>query len=548
MRDIDTSLTSSPILQLSSQAYRQIEGVLLGWSSDRPEALLLCEAHLHNAKSSIPPAFLLYLSPEFKALIQVSPEFQLSFDLDTLRDFSQTLSQQNELPQNLQAQLEQKLAEPWVENDPEQHSQFAVTLLQPLPEPRSIRSAIAKLSNPPAAPLPIDLEARPQELIAELQAAWEAVRVAKRAKEEFMALISHELRTPLTCVIGMSATLLRWSLGPLSDRQRDCLQTINDSGNHLMQIIDSILDLSQASLGKTALNIQPVSLKNLVQYCVQLFQEVAETRSINLRSSSSLNAPEDDIFFGDAQRLRQILINLLDNAIKFTEANGTVRMRMSREGAVLKWEIEDTGIGISQVDRDRLFQEFQQLEDSHRRRFGGAGLGLALTKQLVELHGGKIEIDSNPGQGSRFTVWLTEQQAPIQTVKPTKIQGEVVLLEEDEQSATLICELLTAAGYKVFWLVDSSTALEQIELLQPVALIVNLQFQGNSGEELVHTVSQMKMAHPPQIIGLLPRTMQDQAAFKPPASAAQVHAYVFTPFHPAELVSLLNPKPNGFPA
>ncbi|NJR69909.1 MAG: hybrid sensor histidine kinase/response regulator [Synechococcales cyanobacterium CRU_2_2] len=370
--------------------------------------------------------------------------------------------------------------------------------------------------------------------------------MAQLAKEEFMALISHELRTPLTCIIGMSATMLRWSLGPLSDRQRDCLQTINDSGNHLMQIIDSILDLSQSSLGKTALNIQSISLKHLVQYCVQLFQEVAETRSISLRSSSSLNLPEEDIFFGDPQRLRQILINLLDNAIKFTETHGTVRVRMSREGPVLKWQIEDTGIGIRPEDRDRLFQKFQQLEDSHRRRFGGTGLGLALTKQWVELHGGRIELESNPGHGSCFTVWLTEQQPPTPTVRLPKVQGEVVLLEEDEQSATMICELLTAAGYKVFWLVDSSTALEQIELLHPAALIVNLQFQGSSGENLVQQVHQMNIVHPPKIIGLLPRSLTEQPSFDPfQTSKTQVDAYVFTPFHPAELVNHLNLKPTN---
>lgn len=558
---------------VSLQAYRQMEGVLLSWASDRDDVLLLCESHLsrhrltatseqNSARTAVlPQAFLLYLSPHFKALIQASQTFQLSFEIPTLRAFSQQLQQQRALPKNLQQQLEVQLTQVWSDNTPEQHRLLSLALLQPQREaelPSRIAARLVKpissssLSSSPF-PDPLSLTQRdpedlqPQVLITELQEAWEAVRVADRAKEEFMAMISHELRTPLTSIIGMSATLLRWSLGPMSDRQRDCLQTIRDSGDHLMQIIDSILDLSQTASGKAALNVQPISLKRLVQYCVQLFQEVARARGVQLRSSSTLTQ-EDDIFIGDAQRLRQILTNLLDNAIKFTDANGTVRVRLSRDGALVKLKVEDTGIGISQQDRDRLFQKFQQLEDSHRRRFGGAGLGLALTKQLVELHGGRIEIESIPGQGSCFTVWLAEQPLHTPAAKNRKPQGEVVLLEEDEQSATLICELLTAAGYKVFWLVDGSTALEQIQLLHPVALIVNLQFQGHIGEELVQHVHHMNMDHPPKIIGLLPRTLLEIS--NPPSRLNEknekVDAYVFTPFNPEELVAHLNPKGADF--
>ncbi|NJR69908.1 MAG: hypothetical protein HC771_15565 [Synechococcales cyanobacterium CRU_2_2] len=133
MRDIEASFTSNPP-QLSPQSYRRIEGVLLNWASDRNDALLLCEAHVHKTQSPIPPAFLLYLSPHFKALIQATPEPQLSFDTVTIRQFSQALQQQNQLAINLQHQLQQQLAEPWSNNTPDQHSLFSVALLQPLPE------------------------------------------------------------------------------------------------------------------------------------------------------------------------------------------------------------------------------------------------------------------------------------------------------------------------------------------------------------------------------------------------------------------------------
>ncbi len=519
--------------EFSIHTYRCLEATLLRWSEERAEALLIrpgslhqtastTQAHNSQAHNSQAQTFCLFLSPQFNCLLQQSsylePGLGVNFQPDVIRRFAEGLFNLDFVEPDLLKRLRVKLEQVWPPNDADDHSQFLLAAFQP-PESRPLRQT---------------------ELLPELQEAWDAVRTAERAKEEFMALMSHELRTPLTCVIGMSATMLRWSFGPLSDRQRNCLQTIHDSGNHLMQIIDSILELSQAASGKTALNIHPLSLRHTIKYCVQLFQETAFERGIELRTSSSLVTPEDDVFIGDVQRLRQILINLLDNAIKFTEIGGTVRVRISREDRALLLRVEDTGIGIDQRDRDRLFQTFQQLEASHRRRFGGTGLGLALTKQLVDLHGGKIEIESNPGQGSRFVVWLPEQAIPPRPHKAPIPQGEVVLLEEDESSATLICELLTAAGYKVFWLVDSSTALEQIQMLHPVAVIVNLQFQGSSGEELVRHVRQIALAPIPRIIGLLPREVVGISAATVPEPGG-VDAYVFTPFHPEELVAQLDP-------
>jgi signal transduction histidine kinase len=379
--------------------------------------------------------------------------------------------------------------------------------------------------------------ARIRELTQELQQAWEVAHGAERAKAEFLAMMSHELRTPLTCVIGMSATMLRWSFGDLSDRQREYLQTIYDSGEHLLQLIESILDFSQAESGQARLQMRHVSISRLVSYCLLLFQESAEENGLNLRAFVQLTADEDE-FVADPQRLRQILINLLDNAIKFTPAGGEVALRVQIQEDGMLFEVSDTGIGIEPIQQSRLFEKFQQLEASHRRRYQGSGLGLALTKHQVDLHRGTIELKSLPGKGSTFSVWLPAQQlpAPLSAQKP---QGTVVLLEDEEQSAALICELLTASGFKVVWLVESSTALEQIMELQPLAAIVDLEIQGGSGDEIIRHIRQGALAHPPKMIALSSFEGNEAEFPQPSDPMFRADAYLFRPIQAEAFVARL---------
>jgi signal transduction histidine kinase len=384
----------------------------------------------------------------------------------------------------------------------------------------------------------IPVALRLQQLTADLQAAWDVAHTAERAKAEFLAMMSHELRTPLTCVIGMSATLLRWSFGPLSDRQRDYLQSIHDSGEHLLELIESILDLSQAEAGRAQLQVQQFSLRHLVSYCVQLFQEMAARAKIQLKTVFVLT-PEEDTFAADPQRVRQILINLLDNAIKFTQGGGGVTLRVYRDRQGVVLQISDTGIGIEPAYQPLLFQKFQQLENSHRRRYQGSGLGLALTQQQVQLHGGTIEMESSPGAGSTFTVWLPQQPEPALLTSPSRPQGTVILLEDDEESAALICELLTASGFKVFWLVESSTALEQILTLKPVAAIIDLQIRGSGGDEIIEHIHTASLTRRPKIIALAPEQETARQFVLPQKPTQRADAYIFRPLQPQELVSRL---------
>ncbi|MBE9201680.1 MULTISPECIES: GAF domain-containing sensor histidine kinase [unclassified Nodularia (in: cyanobacteria)] len=252
------------------------------------------------------------------------------------------------------------------------------------------------------------LEKRVIERTMALREALLAAEAASRLRNQFLATISHELLTPLTYVIGMSSTLLRWPLGELSQRQRDYLQTIHDSGEHLLELINDILDLSQIEAGKTVLNITEFSLTDTAKTSVESLLKKADNEQVNLQLDMQV-APQRDRFTADAGRIQQIIWNLLTNAIKFTPKGGSVTLRIWVEDNTAIFQIEDTGIGISEAQLPLLFEKFQQLDTPYRRRYEGTGLGLALTKQLVELHRGRIEVESTVAIGSIFTVWIPAQ-------------------------------------------------------------------------------------------------------------------------------------------
>lgn len=252
------------------------------------------------------------------------------------------------------------------------------------------------------------LEKRVIERTMALREALLAAEAASRLRNQFLATISHELLTPLTYVIGMSSTLLRWPLGELSQRQRDYLQTIHDSGEHLLELINDILDLSQIEAGKTVLNITAFSLTETAKSSLESLLKKADSKQVNLQLDLQI-APQRDRFTADAGRIKQIIWNLLTNAIKFTPEGGSVTLRIWVEDNTAIFQIEDTGIGISEAQLPLLFEKFQQLDTPYRRRYEGTGLGLALTKQLVELHRGRIEVESTVAIGSIFTVWIPAQ-------------------------------------------------------------------------------------------------------------------------------------------
>lgn len=319
----------------------------------------------------------------------------------------------------------------------------------------------------------------------ELQDALSAAQIASRSKEEFIGTMSHELLSPLTCIIGLASTLshclqpgAKAHLRP--EKQVEYLHIIQNSGRKLQELITNILEVAQNEAAKSVLELKEFSLFHLAQSSLARFQDAALRQNVNLTLDWRIPSPYDR-FCADQARLEQVLFQLLSNGLKFTPTGGKVILRGWWDQGYMVLQVEDSGIGITPQQVPLLFETFQQLEPALQRTYGGAGLGLALAKQWVEMHRGTIEVDSQPGQGSKFTIRIPPQHPSIPKLPPTAErsdlpQGTILLVTQDEEAATLVCELLTAGHYQVIWLIDDAILSLQISVLSPHLVMLDGDF------------------------------------------------------------------------
>lgn len=358
---------------------------------------------------------------------------------------------------------------------------------------------------------------------------------ASQLKSQFLASMSHELRTPLNSILGFSDLLKRQISGCLNERQINHVNLIEKSGQHLLQLINDILDLSKIEAGKTDLNLQLVDIHKLCTECLKMMQPRAEKKRLGM--SLELDYRLNQAYL-DERRVRQIVINLLSNAVKFTPENGKIKLsgRLAYGGEIdtdyrpdcspinsstpyLCLEVQDSGIGIPEDRLHLLFCPFQQVDASLTRRHEGTGLGLALVKRLAELHGGTISMTSKVNQGSIFRVWLplTEMRqelnvatAPAETFTKyitnlrersatiLKDAPRILVVEDQPFNQLLVSEVLELQGYRVELISDGTTMLNiihsplvKLESL-PNMILMDVQLPGVDGLELMR---QLK-AHP----------------------------------------------------
>jgi len=240
-------------------------------------------------------------------------------------------------------------------------------------------------------------------LFNEIQDKTQQVEIANRHKSEFLANMSHELRTPLNAVIGFSEVLLERMFGEVNPKQEEYLTDILSSGKHLLSLINDILDLSKIEAGRMELEAQPFDLPGALDNALTLIRERAARHGLKLQVTVDPRLGEVK---GEERKVKQVLLNLLSNAVKFTPEGGKISIAAHLKDGMAEVSVADTGVGIAQEDQEAIFEEFRQVGTDYARKREGTGLGLALARRLVELHGGKLWVQSEPGQGSTFTFTL----------------------------------------------------------------------------------------------------------------------------------------------
>jgi PAS domain S-box-containing protein len=336
---------------------------------------------------------------------------------------------------------------------------------------------------------------------------------ALQIKDEFLANMSHELRTPLTAILGISEILEMGMRGPLNEPQIKGVRTIQESGDHLLALINDILDLSKIEAGKLEIEPDLVVVEDVCQASISLIKGMANSKNLTLIYKNS--DPQLRIW-ADSRRVKQTIVNLLSNAVKFTPEGGQINLDvgLDRKKGRVNFVVQDNGIGISQEDIGKLFQPFTQLDSRLSRQYEGSGLGLALVRRLVELHHGEVFVESEgvSGKGSRFTVWLpwedhldtelmhaldaSEVASPYLTktgqLKEIKLNQESVILlaEDNAENVTTLSEYLQIFGYQVIHAQDGKEALEKANLFFPDMILLDIQMPVMDGFEVMRRLRQ----------------------------------------------------------
>jgi PAS domain S-box-containing protein len=397
----------------------------------------------------------------------------------------------------------------------------------------------------------------------QIQRSHEQLRISNaelaritRLKDEFLANMSHELRTPLNAILGVSEALLEGAYGPLSPQHHKSLTLVDASGHHLLDLINDILDVAKIESGQLELKPTRISIKYLCEASLSLVRPLAMQQQVELTCEINTDCP---FIYVDDRRMRQVLINLLNNAIKFTPSGGTITLVVNQHplSKTLEFHVQDTGIGIAPENLSQLFQPFMQIDSSLSREYAGTGLGLALVKRIMDLHGGTVSVNSQLGQGSCFTASLpigTHQPEispspqsqsphylrhpePLLTKNPLPHHPEmplILLAEDNIMNVEIMQDYLHMHGYQVQIAENGLVAIELAPQLQPNLILMDIQMPKMDGLEAMQRLRANPLTQAIPIVALTALTMPGDAD---KCLRAGANAYLSKPVRLKDLLS-----------
>jgi signal transduction histidine kinase len=386
-----------------------------------------------------------------------------------------------------------------------------------------------------------------QECSQHLESFNQQLERTNQLKNQFLANTSHEIRTPLSSIIGFTQLLLAQGYDPTIERYQEYLNIIQSSGKHLLALINDILDLSKIEANQLEVQWETVNVATLCSNIFALLKEKAANKGLKLLLQVDANVTT---LVADSLRLKQMLLNLLFNALKFTNT-GSVGLKVAVKGEFMYFTVWDTGAGISKEDQTELFQPYFQIANAATDRDEGTGLGLALTRKLVEIHNGWLKVESKVNQGSRFTIVLPlTQKKGVETFRRNVSRSdkgngvnlnitsssEILLVEDDLSNAKLIKTYLEKLGYQVTWVKNAAKMWQVITQLQPAVILMDVYLPDENGLKLVQ---QLRENQQYKTIPIIAQTAMAMKGDREICLAAGVNGYISKPIDLPLLATLV---------